>query len=425
MANAQLNVAGQTRFFLNLSGRRIALPTSLNDTLLASLSVTNVTGLPSSLLTNDALEGVLSLIPSSGLQAIVLTTDIIRGILSDVSSTGLQGVISTSGRDEIQGLLSSIFASGLGSSISSSDVLSGLLSGIGVDGLLGSIVTSDRILASLGVAQVTGLEARILATDVMQGLLSAVGVSGIEASIEVITFGQLTTDLVYLYDHATTDASTSYDAWASNHLGINETPTFASSGQSFGNYVEVSTQGVEGAGDFLSMETTDPNYSGLAPGTSDVTLSQWFYINSFVNGFQSLSVMGAGGASDPGFACTVRNTGDLWFMFADGSIRPQRSVSGVSATTWTHQFSSVDRDGNLVVKRDLSNTSQTSAAGTNGVNIVPLTRFAIGTEFQEIADNRQAQSMYHKRLLTSAEESYIYNSGAGRSTAEILTVTGL
>jgi hypothetical protein len=343
----------------------------------------------------------------------------LQGGLATVPAIGLESFITSS--DTLQGNIAGVTAAGLQSRIITRDTIQGLLSELPVSGLQGTIISSDVLLGNIINVEAGGLEAELIARDVFQGLLAAVDALGLQATLETISFGQLTTDLVYLYDHATRDASFSYDAWSTNHLDIMNDPVFGSSGKNFGDYVEVFGENIIATDDYLALPSTDSEYGNLKPGTNDGHISQWFYINTPVTGFQSLAVMGAGNSLDPGFATTVRNDGALWFMFSDGTARPQRSVSGVTAGTWMHQFGSVDRDGNLVNKRNLTNTAQVSAAGSNGVDVTAVNDFFLGSGFQQLADNRQAQSLYHLRLLNSAEETYIYNSGAGRTTAEILT----
>ena len=157
--------------------------------------------------------------------------------------------------------------------------------------------------------------------------------------------------------------------------------------------------------------------SALLDVTTDMTISAWVYATSFGNYYSIINHMvGGGGANNVNYHLV---------MFPDANIYLHtQNDSGplcfnISLSTWTH----------LAVTRDTSGNIEAFKNGSSirtGSGSAPYSKPTATTQIGSRADNysywpgRIRRVGIWSRILSGAEVSFLYNSGAGRAYPDII-----
>lgn len=158
--------------------------------------------------------------------------------------------------------------------------------------------------------------------------------------------------------------------------------------------------------------------SGISGSNNDLTIAFWFYPTS-VTGTQVLAHKGWQGAND---------VNREWVIYLSGANlfwTPQRSttfadtaVGGVTINTWHFVVSSLRTSDGLRSNRFNNGTAVTgtTAGLIGGVNDGTRTmQFGASTNQALYYSGTICEFGMWKRLLTTDEQTYLYNSGAGRT----------
>lgn len=184
-------------------------------------------------------------------------------------------------------------------------------------------------------------------------------------------------------------------------------------------------------GNALYLDNTNSRYarilnanaSALQMGTSDLTIAGWVYFDSaYVGSWSDVLTFGGTGSSTAGYHIGIRNNGDVFAWFSDGSTRISVSTSGTPFTldTWHFIVIRFDRDGNLSVKMDVANEGTGSIAGGDGIDVQSANDFHFGSGWVATPDARLGSWGIWSRVITVDEETALYARGrAVEYTAEI------
>jgi len=199
-----------------------------------------------------------------------------------------------------------------------------------------------------------------------------------------------------IYDYTAND----YDGTATN------TPTYEAGGK------------VNEAISYLrtSTEYIDFGTSFWDPGTSDVSVSAWFYVNS-LNVHHG--IVGNWGTY-PYWYLRVSNINYIYGVvnFAGTNIDVDSDVFGtVSTGTWYHIIFTLDRSGNALLYVNNGVQGAESISAHSAVSLANDNTHAIGGIGDENAtyamDGRVDAVQVWSKILTSDERAELYNSGNG------------
>lgn len=206
------------------------------------------------------------------------------------------------------------------------------------------------------------------------------------------------------------------DAHSSNTLTNNNAVTFPSG--LVGNAAQFTAASVQ------SLSHSDN--SALRFGNIDQTFNGWLYIDAYTAGH--LPVI---------FKCTA--AGDFYeYLFyinqtthkftvniADGVVTTVVNITSTAVIStgawynWSFKFNATSGNGSLKINNGTADTA--SKTGTPAVN---AGSFRIGgradaVDATNVFNGRMDQIALFKTLLSDADETWLYNSGAGRAYAEI------
>lgn len=152
--------------------------------------------------------------------------------------------------------------------------------------------------------------------------------------------------------------------------------------------------------------------------TEDFTLAAWVYVDNVSPGAdQRIFSKGAGG--DTGYRLVILDGGVL-----DATIHGSASITTTGATLvsgqWYYVLAEFDRDGNCTIySNDVAGTPTSIAA--QSASIEEINEFVLGgyPTGAVTLGGRLSKAAKWDRLLTSAEKTWLYNSGSGRLYGEL------
>jgi len=170
------------------------------------------------------------------------------------------------------------------------------------------------------------------------------------------------------------------------------------------------------AADKSKLQIADASQTGLDPGTSDFSISGWFYFDSLVN-YEDLITKG-------GYYVYTQANGMLVLAFDDGTggITGNSVSSTVTTGTWYFISINFDRDGNAVLSVNNVAKITLDISGKQG-DMNNAYVFILGgyhtSGYDEYFNGRLDSLSFSSRLLTADEITWLYNSGNGRVYKDI------
>jgi hypothetical protein len=226
---------------------------------------------------------------------------------------------------------------------------------------------------------------------------------------------QLTTSLIAYWELGEASGNRA-DSHGSNTLADNNTVTQAAG--KVGNAADFERDNTE----YLSIADN----AALSTGDIDVTMCAWVYFESLAMGAgQIRQIISKEGASDGEYYLFYDSTADrltftVYGAAAYGSGAGVSWGSAPSATTWYFVCGWHDATANTITIQVDNGTplSTSHAAGIFDSN--GAFRLGLNSAAQSM-DGLIDQVGFWKRVLTSDERSFLYNSGNGRSYADVVT----
>lgn len=157
--------------------------------------------------------------------------------------------------------------------------------------------------------------------------------------------------------------------------------------------------------------------SGLAPGTSDFSISFWVYLTgSGGSGYDSIIHWGNQSSANPYIWVVCYPGQNLHVQFVDGLSGYNTMNTGVniSTSTWTQITLVFDRDGNMTTYKNGTSSATNSISGHQG-SFSPSTGFAVGSYYNDPGTSMDGyidEVKFWHRALTGAEVTEDYNAGA-------------
>ncbi len=201
----------------------------------------------------------------------------------------------------------------------------------------------------------------------------------------------------------TLDAEADFTSFDANGFTLNWTT--ATSARSF----------EEGNNEFVSTN----DLAALSHGDFDFSYSAWIYLNTAASEYMEIFVkwVGTGDNREHTLYTSDKFT---WDISTDGGSTPsiKRVIDGTTLSTgqWYHVYLEHDAASNHI-GISVDNNTMTTTANTGGVHdgTAPFKFSTSGSTF----DGRLAMIGFWKRLLTTAERTEMYNSGAGVEYSEL------
>jgi hypothetical protein len=224
--------------------------------------------------------------------------------------------------------------------------------------------------------------------------------------------GGVAFDLTSLISHWTLDeaSGTRNDSHGANHLTDNNTVTQAAG--------KIANAGQFTAANSESLSIVDN--ASLSTGDIDFMITAWVYFDSFGASGQGVVTKDGAGSGNREYGLIFNKSANrLSFLISnDGSsvALVNDDVLGAPATaTWYFMVGWHDSVANTI-NIQVNNGTVGSAAHTTG-GFDSTTQLRIGSLSSNInfVDGRIDEVSFWKRILTAAELTTLYNSGAGRA----------
>lgn len=258
---------------------------------------------------------------------------------------------------------------------------------------------------------------RIIATLILLGFVSAlisIPAKPAQAIPAADPVNPGTTNLIAWWSLNET-SGTRNDSHSSNHLTDNNTVT--SAGGKKQNAANFASANLE----YLSLADND----NVSMSTSSFTVAGWVYMHS-ISSSQIIMIKGpalAGNVNLREFNISYNSSPSDRFVFRVGngsasSIVTANALGAVSTNTWYFIVAWYDgATGNIYIR--INNGSSDSVASSGSYNSTyPLIVGAFSDPASSL-DGRLDEVAIYKRVLTSDEQTWLYNSGAGREYCEV------
>ena len=243
-----------------------------------------------------------------------------------------------------------------------------------------------------------------------------VGLTAVGITATPITTPDLT-DLVAWWE-LNEESGTRFDSHGSNDLTDNATVLFAAGKQ--GNAANFEYD----ASEYLSIADN----ADLSVGDIDFSFGFWIKFESWTAAHQYPIFKGLGNTKQYGVVLnntTKRLQFQVWR--SDGGLCfdvDATTFGGLSVDTWYFVFCYHDSTNNLGGISVNDGTIDTTP--TTGVPFDAADAFTLGSIFDgtsSYVDGLMDEVAFYKRLLTPAEKTWLYNSGAGRAYSEVTAPT--
>jgi hypothetical protein len=226
---------------------------------------------------------------------------------------------------------------------------------------------------------------------------------------------QLTTSLIAYWELGEASGNRA-DSHGSNTLADNNTVTQAAG--KVGNAADFERDNTE----YLSIADN----AALSTGDIDVTMCAWVYFESLAMGAgQIRQIISKEGASDGEYYLFYDSTADrlsftVYGASAYGSGGAVNWGSAPSATTWYFVCGEHNASANTI-RIKVNDGAWVSVGHSAGIfDSDGAFRLGLNSAAQSM-DGLIDQVGFWKRTLTDAEHSFLYNSGNGRSYADVVT----
>lgn len=176
-------------------------------------------------------------------------------------------------------------------------------------------------------------------------------------------------------------------------------------------------------GDVLSIANASAGV--LQPGTGTLSFSVWLYIVSFPGTTNTILYFGGNTNAIPGWTLVYRSSGPIVrFYISQGTLR----ISFDSATfpgtgTWFHLMGEMNRADDTA-RMWINNGTATTLDISSHTSFTSAQDAKLGSGYLTAADLRIDQLMIFNEPLNSDRRSFLYNSGSGRTYADLANYSG-
>lgn len=164
-----------------------------------------------------------------------------------------------------------------------------------------------------------------------------------------------------------------------------------------------------------SQKLSIADNAALSTGTTDFTFAGWFYLDALPGSNAGLIVKDDIG-SNREYDLVLTNLNQVqWFVFDSSSGNANVSIStALTVATWVFLVVWYDTsDKKVRIQKNNGSTTTSAGALTNGPKDAAAA-FQLGARNNtDYYSGRMDEIGFWKRLLTSAEKTTLYNSGAG------------
>ena len=157
--------------------------------------------------------------------------------------------------------------------------------------------------------------------------------------------------------------------------------------------------------------------------TTDFSIAFWLYIDS-AGQFGIVNKRDRASATNVGYAIELQADGTLDLLISDGtSVTTISSTTNLGTGAWKFCVLTADRDGNAQFYIDAGSAEGAASIVSQNGTLANAITFQIGAGFSSSADRffggRMVTAAIWTKLLSSAERTFLYNSGSGVNYSEI------